>query len=92
MEKQGKVISRKEMTDEQYIFELETMLEEMSYQAEVMFDAIDITVNALMDIGEYCANNPAWINKLDMSSDIIRKIEVVRCKLNREPPSDEISH
>ena len=42
MEKIEKTISRKEMTDEQYIFELEAILEEMSEQAEVMFDALDM--------------------------------------------------
>lgn len=92
MEKIEKTISRKEMTDEQYIFELETILEEMSEQAEVMFDAIDISVNGLIDITMYCEEVPDLITKEELANDIVRMVEGIRCRLNGEMVPDEISH
>lgn len=87
-----KVISRKEMTDEQYIFELETVLEEMSSQAEAMFTAIDISVCGLIDITMYCEDVPDAVTKEDLAKDIVRMVEGIRCKLNGEPVADECTH
>lgn len=92
MEKEEKVISRKEMTDDQYIMELECILEEMSEQAEVMFDAIGVSVNGLIDITMYCEDVPEVLTKQELASDIVRMIEGIRCKLNGEPVCDEVSH
>jgi len=92
MDKEEKVISRKDMTDEQYIFELETILEEMSEQAEVMFEAIDISVNGLIDITLYCEDVPDIVSKEDLAKDVVRMIEGIRCQLNGEPVADETSH
>lgn len=92
MEKVDKVISRKEMTDEEYIMELELILEEMSEQAEVMFEAIDISVNGLIDITMYCEEVPDIVSKQDLANDVVRMVEGIRCRLNGEPVADEVSH
>lgn len=92
METQELVISRKDMSDDEYIFHLEAILEEMSEQAQVMFDAIDVAVNGLIDIALYCENVPDAVTRDDLATDIVRMVEGIRCKLNDEPVPDEISH
>lgn len=92
VELEQKTISRKEMTDDQYIFELENILEEMSEQAETMFEAIDVSVNGLIDIAIYCENVPDVISKQELAADIARMVEGIRCRLNGEPVADEVSH
>lgn len=92
MDKEERIISRKDMTDEEYIMELELMLEEMSAQAETMFDAIDVSVSGLIDITLYCEGVPEIITKQELASDIVRMVEGIRCRLNGEPVADEVSH
>lgn len=92
MEREERIISRKEMTDDEYIMELELMLEEMSAQAETMFDAIDVSVNGLIDITLYCEDVPEFITKQELANDIVRMVEGIRCRLNGEPVADEVSH
>lgn len=86
------LISRKDMSDDEYIYHLETFLEAMSEQAQTMFETIGISVNGLIDITLYCENVPDAVSKDDLAADIIRMVECIRCKLNDEPVPDEVSH
>ena len=83
-----KTISRKEMTDDQYIFELENILEEMSGQTEIMYDAISLSIAALRQImAEYELSEGG-----DIAKEMYKVADLAMSMLNGEPEADEGVH
>lgn len=82
-------ISRKDMNDEEYIDALETILEDMSDQTEVMFDAISLSIAALRQVkAEYECQAPGE----DVAKEMYKVVDLALSMLNGEPEANEGIH
>lgn len=82
-----KTIKRSDIGDEAYIFELETILEEMSDQTEVMYGAINLAIKALE-----CIKSEYEHSDADVSREMYRLADLALSMLNGEPEADEGVH
>ena len=89
---EAKTISRSELGDSAYIKELETILEDMSEQTEVMYEAIELSIAALQRIHEAYELKPEWVDQETMAEDMYRICDLALAMLKGEPEPDESTH
>ena len=82
-----KTIKRSDIGDDAYIFELETILEEMSDQTEVMYGAINLAIRALD-----CIKSEYEHSDGNASKEMYRLADLALSMLNSEPEADEGVH
>jgi len=87
-----KTISRSKLGDSAYIKELEAILEDMSEQTEVMYEAIELAIAALQRIHEAYENKPEWLDQESLAEDMYRTCDFALAMLKGEPEPDESTH
>jgi len=87
-----KTISRKDLGDEQYIMELESILEGMSEQTEVMYEAIELAITALVRVKECYEGKLPFEDNESVAETMYRMTDLALSMLKGEPEADENTH
>lgn len=87
-----KTIRRSDLGDSQYIKELELILEDMSEQAEVMFEAFELAMSALHNLHQYYETKPEYIDGESAAEHMYRLTDLALTMLKGEPEADEHTH